>query len=373
MPGKASGSVPSQETSPPSLSTITLEGGRGSRSAPWRGRAVLLPVRRRRGQVRRAATLLAAAICVPSAELCAQVTANVHVTVRAALAAPVAGRVDVAATTIPVEGAAVTVRGTGLTALTDPGGSVLLRGLSPGRHALTISALGFAEATVEVEAVNGRLTRASVVLDPAPVRLPGLDVRVASREGVGRATIVDPASLPPGVADLAAALDRVPGATVVRRGGPGAPAVVQLRGSGGDQVLVLLDGAPVNSPLTGEADLGMVDLEGLARIVVIPGAQSARTVPGPSEASCCWRAAALVPQPPRSLPQRAPGPRPKPRQRGRGHWGAPGRWPGPRAGGIPAVPSPTTCPPSAAAARQRARTPPSRRPGATCASRGGAA
>lgn len=229
--------------------------------------------------MRRAATLLAAAILAPSAELSAQVTANVHVTVRAALAAPVGERRAIPATTVPVGGAAVTVRGTGLTALTDPGGSALLRGLPPGRHAVTISALGFAEATVEVEAVNGRLTRASVVLDPAPVRLEGLDVRVASREGAGRATIVDPASLPPGVADLAAALDRVPGATVVRRGGPGAPAVVQLRGSGGDQVLVLLDGTPVNSPLTGEADLGTVELDGLARIVVIPGAQSARYGP----------------------------------------------------------------------------------------------
>lgn len=217
---------------------------------------------------------------VTPAELRAQVTATVHVTVRAAPAAPVAGRGDIPATTIPVAGATVTVLGTGITALTDAGGSALLRGLPPERHAVTVSALGFAEATLEVEAVNGRMTRASVVLDPAPVRLPGLDVRVASREGVGRATIVDVASLPPVVADLAAALDRVPGATVVRRGGPGAPAVVQLRGSGGDQVLVLLDGTPINSPLTGEADLGTVDLEGLARIVVIPGAQSAQYGPG---------------------------------------------------------------------------------------------
>ena len=198
---------------------------------------------------------------------------------RAEVAAPASGRADIQAATIPVAGATVTVRRTGITALTNPSGSALLRGMSPGRHAVTISALGFAEATVEVEAVNGRLTRASVVLDPAPVRLTGLDVRVASREGAGRATIVDAARLPPGVADVAAALDRVPGATVVRQGGPGAPAVVQLRGSGGDQVLVLLDGTPINSPLTGEADLATVDLEGLARIVVIPGAQSARYGP----------------------------------------------------------------------------------------------
>lgn len=207
-----------------------------------------------------------AAIMASSATLDAQVMATVRVTVRAAL-------------TVPVAGAVVTVRGTGLAALTNAGGVAVLRGLSPGRHALTISALGFAEATAEVEAANGRLTRASVVLAPAPVRLAGLDVRVASRAGAGRATVVETADLPPGVADLAAALDRVPGATVVRRGGPGAPAVVQLRGSGGGQVLVLLDGTAINSPLTGEADLATVNLEQVARIVVIPGAQSARYGP----------------------------------------------------------------------------------------------
>lgn len=226
----------------------------------------------------------------PMAALDAQVTATVRVEVRAAVAAPVAGRDDAAAlpaagrpadpaATVPLTGAVVTVRGPGLDVLTNAGGIAVLRGLSPGRHALKITALGFAEATVEVEAANGRLTRASVVLAPAPVRLAGLDVQVASRTGAGRATVVETADLPPGVADLAAALDRVPGATVVRRGGPGAPAVVQLRGSGGDQVLVLLDGTAINSPLTGEADLGTVNLEQVARIVVIPGAQSARYGP----------------------------------------------------------------------------------------------
>ena len=209
---------------------------------------------------------------MPVRLLDAQVAATVQVTVRTTGAA--AG-----AATTPVAAATVAVRGEGFTALTDARGVAVLRGLPPGRHALVISALGFAEATIGVEAANGRVTRASVVLDPAPVTIAGLDVRVASREGGTRATVVETASLPPGVADLPAALDRIPGATVVRQGGPGAPAVVQLRGSGGDQVLVLLDGAAINSPLTGVADLSTVDLASVARIVVIPGTQSARYGP----------------------------------------------------------------------------------------------
>ena len=210
-------------------------------------------------------------LLTPVRLLDAQVAATVQVTVRTTGAAAATATIPVAAT--------VTSRGEGLTALTDARGVAVLRGLPPGRHALVISALGFAEATIGVEAVNGRVTRASVVLDPAPVTIAGLDVRVASREGGARATVVETASLPPGVADLSAALDRIPGATVVRQGGPGAAAVVQLRGSGGDQVLVLLDGTAINSPLTGVADLSTVDLASVARIVVIPGTQSARYGP----------------------------------------------------------------------------------------------
>jgi len=232
--------------------------------------------------------LLAAAtvvLAIPVRLLDAQVTATVQVTVRTTGAAQGRPARDAGipggtgAATTPVRAATVIARGEGLAAVTDARGAAVLRGLSPGRHALVISALGFAEATIEVEAVNGRVTRASVVLDPAPLRLTGLDVRVASRVGGARATVVETSSLPPGVTDLPAALDRVPGATVVRQGGPGAPAVVQLRGSGGDQVLVLLDGAAINSPLTGVADLSTVDLASIARVAVIPGTQSARYGP----------------------------------------------------------------------------------------------
>ena len=230
-----------------------------------------------------AATVVLAA---PVRLLDAQVAATVQVTVRTTAVIPgrpardagVRGATGAAATT-PVRGASVVAPGVGFAGVTDARGVAVLRGLPPGRHALVISALGFREATIEVEAVNGRVVRASVVIHPAPVTIAGLDVRVASREGVSGAAVVETASLPPGVADLPAALDRIPGATVVRQGGPGAPATVQLRGSSGDQVLVLLDGTPINSPLTGVADLSTVDLALIARVVVIPGAQSARYGP----------------------------------------------------------------------------------------------
>jgi iron complex outermembrane receptor protein len=46
-----------------------------------------------------------------------------------------------------------------------------------------------------------------------------------------------------------------------------------------DAVLVLVDGVPLNDPVTGEADLSLVDASAIAAITVIPGAQSARWGP----------------------------------------------------------------------------------------------
>jgi outer membrane cobalamin receptor len=178
----------------------------------------------------------------------------------------------------PIVGATVTSAG-GTGARTDAAGRATLRGLPPGPGWLAVSALGYLASSVEIVVVNGRTTRTHVVLVPEPLRLEGIDVGVA-RMGLPTAAVVllvD--SLPSTVGDLPDALARVPGVTVVREGGAGAGARIQIRGSSSDQVLVLLDGVPLNTPLTGEVDLSTVDLGSLERIVVAPGAQSARYGP----------------------------------------------------------------------------------------------
>lgn len=178
-------------------------------------------------------------------------------------------------TGLPVQSALVTAPSTGLSVVTDDAGRALLRGLTPGVHILAVSALGYREADVQIEAVNGRTVQLTVDLVPDPLALEGVDVDVQRGLATGGVQLlVD--SLGPTVADLATALDRISGVTVVRQGGPGAPSTIQLRGSSADQVLVLLDGVALNSPLSGEVDLSTIDLESLGSIVVLPGAQSAR-------------------------------------------------------------------------------------------------
>ncbi|KPJ84537.1 MAG: hypothetical protein AMS19_00325 [Gemmatimonas sp. SG8_23] len=206
----------------------------------------------------------------------AQVTGAIEVHV---LAASPDGPADPSRAPSPLFGASVTARPSGYTASTDENGVAVLRGVPPGWHQLEVAAPGFETAAIDVAAENGRTAVVRVALTPTPIPLSGIDVSVGRDALPAGSVTVDVAELPADVVDVPSAVDALPGATVVRRGGPGAPAAVQLRGSGSDQVLVLLDGVPINAPVTGVADLGTLSLDALERITIVPGAQSSRYGP----------------------------------------------------------------------------------------------
>lgn len=73
------------------------------------------------------------------------------------------------------------------------------------------------------------------------------------------------------VRTLADALRLVPELVVRRQGGLGSLAVPSLRGSTPAQVLVLLDGVPLNNVALGQADLSTVSTDGIERIEVLRG------------------------------------------------------------------------------------------------------
>ena len=179
----------------------------------------------------------------------------------------------------PVAEADVRLEVTETGGTTDRQGRVRLTGLTPGPYRVTVSAAGFETAWAEGVAENGRTARVRVELIPTPLLLDGLEVVVGSTTLPGGGVELLTSLLPPTVQDLSGALAGLPGVTIVRSGGPGSSAGIQLRGSGVDQVLVLLDGTPLQSPLSGETDLSTVDLASLERIVVLPGARSARYGP----------------------------------------------------------------------------------------------
>lgn len=70
-------------------------------------------------------------------------------------------------------------------------------------------------------------------------------------------------------------LQELPGVNVQRSGTPGSRENIKIRGGKSTHVLVMIDGFPVNSPTSGEFDIGSLTLDGFERVEVVRGAQSA--------------------------------------------------------------------------------------------------
>ena len=74
-----------------------------------------------------------------------------------------------------------------------------------------------------------------------------------------------------GARDLAALLEEEIDMSVVRRGGYGNQAGMNLRGFDTERIAILIDGVPANSPRSGGFDINQIDLNNVERIEVIYG------------------------------------------------------------------------------------------------------
>jgi vitamin B12 transporter len=166
------------------------------------------------------------------------------------------------------------------TTASDDDGAFTLRGLTPGTHDLRITAIGYRTAHATVSAANGRVTLAPIALDEVPARLAAVAVHGIT-DSSGDATTISRAEITAsGQQDIPPLLAQVPGVLITRQGGPGAPAFISIRGSNASEVLVLVDGQPINSALGGQADLSRIPLTDVEQITVVQGAASARYGPG---------------------------------------------------------------------------------------------
>ncbi len=77
-----------------------------------------------------------------------------------------------------------------------------------------------------------------------------------------------------GAQNLADALTNLTSVNISNYGGPGAVKTIRMRGSTAAQVLVMVDGRPVNSPRDGQVDLSTVPLDNIGRVEVVHGPAS---------------------------------------------------------------------------------------------------
>jgi vitamin B12 transporter len=113
--------------------------------------------------------------------------------------------------------------------------------------------------------------------DPAKSELPPVVVTATRTEApledvTTSVTVISEDDLrqraPQTVAD---AVRGAPGVDVTEFGSPGHSALISLRGSAPDQVLVMLDGVKVNSPTVGQFDFANLTTENLGRIEILRG------------------------------------------------------------------------------------------------------
>jgi vitamin B12 transporter len=184
----------------------------------------------------------------------------------------IAGRVAEAGGGAPVEMAAVEVLELGVRAWTDAAGRFRFTTVEPGRWRVRVARAGYSTGHAEVVVRAGEAARVEVPLTPEVLALEAVRVRADRSAGL----TLDRRDIERrGAATVAELLDGAPG-LVVRPGGAGGPRTVSLRGSSAGQVLVLVDGVPLNDPVSGEADLSSVPAASVEEVVVLPGARSVR-------------------------------------------------------------------------------------------------
>ncbi|KPK66360.1 MAG: hypothetical protein AMS21_02545 [Gemmatimonas sp. SG8_38_2] len=189
------------------------------------------------------------------------------------------GRVTDAITGEPVENVLAEVLGTGFSALTDGRGEFRIRGLEAGRHTVRLTRLGFQAQELAIEIRNGEATRLEILLGASPLTVEEVRAEVETTDSPGLISISRDEIELRGDLTAGGLLEGRPGVLVQRRGLAG-PQTVSIRGSSADEVLVLLDGAPLNDPLSGEADLSTIPASQIESITVLSGSQSARYGPG---------------------------------------------------------------------------------------------
>ena len=174
----------------------------------------------------------------------------------------------------PVVAAEIRLQPDGLLGVASSDGAFWLRGLQPGSATLRVSALGYSTEVINVVVLNGTTVHVAVVLQANALELAGITASVSSVPRGG--FTVDASRIrAAGAATVADALQGVPGVLIVTTN-PGGPQTPTIRGSGTDAVLVLVDGVPINDPVTGQADLSALPAASVQSITVLSGGQSAR-------------------------------------------------------------------------------------------------
>jgi len=187
--------------------------------------------------------------------------------------AKITGTVIDSSTGTPVSDVAVILQGTQSGTYTKENGKFSLSEIYAGRYLLQLSHVGYHTEEISVNIVEGSPVHLFISLIPrkyqfSPVTVTGTTNNpgtiVLDRESIQRSNS----------STLDNLLQQYSGVTQASGTGAGSKSI-RIRGSSTNQVLVLLDGLPLNDPLTGEVNLENIPTGDIDHLTITPHGSSA--------------------------------------------------------------------------------------------------
>ncbi|MDO9549203.1 MAG: TonB-dependent receptor [Candidatus Marinimicrobia bacterium] len=195
----------------------------------------------------------------------------------------VSGVVKCGPTHEPLVAVNVYLKNTHIGSATDENGIYCIQKIPPGKYEIIVEMIGFSRLQRKFLEINsGENLILDFILQPQAITYDNSVTVTATRghslitEVPSSVNVIDKQELElKNPQNLAEALQNVPGVTIKDYGGLGNTKSISLRGSSDSQVLILLDGQRLNSPQSGSVDLNQISLEGIEKIEVVRGGNSA--------------------------------------------------------------------------------------------------
>lgn len=179
----------------------------------------------------------------------------------------------------PLAGAHIIVAGTAIRTTTDLKGYFKIENLFAGDYHIEASHIGYQTAVKRNITVRKDGTRrVDFRLKSKTILLKGVLVEALRDEGYRSSFVeeIDSDEIRRSAAEsLGDLLGQVPGVSIAT-GGSGGKKTISIRGSNASQVLVVLDGLPLNDALTGEVDLRQISLAAIENVKIYKGGDSSQ-------------------------------------------------------------------------------------------------
>ena len=188
------------------------------------------------------------------------------------------GIVSEAKSGLPLQDVNIYISGTGIGTVTDQRGRFQIERLFTGTYTLVASHIGYkSEQIVNIRIRQGQPQFLKISLKDKPLQMQSVAIaaeRLAPSDNSRTIFISEQAIRESPAQSLTEILAAVPGIDIQSSGGRESSQKISIRGSETNQVLVLLDGVPVNDVLTGGSDLSNIPLHMVESIEVTRGAAS---------------------------------------------------------------------------------------------------